>query len=42
MWTGGTLTMIVATLVLVVGAVRAEEARQRRREAIQDARVGAA
>jgi putative membrane protein len=41
MWTGGTLTMIVATLVLVVGAVRAEEARQRRREAIQDARVGA-
>jgi putative membrane protein len=42
MWTGGTLAMIAATLVLVVGAVRAEEARQRRREAIQDARVGAA
>jgi cytochrome c oxidase assembly factor CtaG len=42
MWTGGTLTMLVATMVLVVGAVRAEEARQRRREAIEDARVGAA
>jgi putative membrane protein len=42
MWTGGTLTMIAATLLLVVGAVRAEEARQRRREAIRDARVGAA
>jgi putative membrane protein len=42
MWTGGTLTMLVATMVLVVGALRSEEARQRRREAIEDARVGAA
>jgi hypothetical protein len=34
--------MIAATPLLVFGAVRAEEARQRRREAIRDARVGAA
>jgi putative membrane protein len=38
MWTGGTLTMIVATLVLVMGAIRSEEERQRRREALADAR----
>jgi putative membrane protein len=39
MWTGGTLTMIVATLVLVAGALREEEARQVRREALADARL---
>ena len=42
MWTGGSLAMIAATLVLVAGALGAEERRQRRREAIEDGREAVA
>lgn len=42
MWVGGSLVLALATVVLVSAALGAEERRQRRREAVADARLEAA
>jgi cytochrome c oxidase assembly factor CtaG len=41
MWAGGSLLLALATVVLVYAALVGEERRQRRREAIADAQLGA-